>query len=156
MGFWDKHESEDFTALTPGPYTAVLNDATTDFTYKNKKDVSYPLMKLKWKIQGGDFDGRILFQDIRFMDSMGWKVNLELSRLDALPNVSDGASWETVAEEAATIVFKKVGIAKVALNVGVREYKGKQYNEVEIDALLGAGSTAPPNLAPVASDDFPL
>ena len=102
MGFWDQHESEDYKALPPGAYTASLHDATTDFTYKNQKGVQYPLMKLKWKVKGGDHDSRILFQDIRFMDSLGWKVNRDLSRLDSLPNVSDDADWDTVAEEAAT------------------------------------------------------
>ncbi len=145
MGFWDDTEKQDkeYEVVTPGNYTALLSDATLDTTYRNAKGVKYPVLTLRWKIEGSTFDGRLLFQDIRFMDSLKWKVHMELSRLDCVPLVSDNSDWETVAETAAGLVFEKVGKEKALLQVTTREWDGKTFNDVGIKTGFGDLNSGP-------------
>jgi Protein of unknown function (DUF669) len=56
----ENEEGTKFDLVTPGKYTAEIEDAKVVVT----KNGNGQMVKLRWKITEGDFEGRVLFQQI--------------------------------------------------------------------------------------------
>jgi hypothetical protein len=68
-----------FEALPKGIYDAVLDE----FTYGPSKSSNKPMFTAVWKVEGGDYDGRKLYQYYSFSEKAIRGTKAQLMRLDA-------------------------------------------------------------------------
>ena len=71
IDFSDVGDVADFTPIPDGEYTCVLVDIEEDMTSKG-----FDMWKLRWRVEDGDYAGRLLFDNMVFSPKAMPRVKL--------------------------------------------------------------------------------
>lgn len=124
------------------------------------------LIKLKWRVQGGEYDNRVVYQKLHVNDAS--KAGRAKSMLAAIDQNSGGKLMAAGVEPTDEALMLALTNKAMGIKVDVWEIEGKTGNWVKAVAPLKAGSTPAPAVpraapaaprpapapAPAPSDDF--
>lgn len=157
---WDKildeQESVDseYSALPANSYDVVIDSAEAV-----KAGSGNQMIKVTCKVQGGPFNGRLLWTNIVFATDNATAMRFTLRKLKALGITQEWLS--ATNPNTATIAKKLEGILATA-EVEIRQYQGEDRNEIKsFKALEGVAAaskraSSDPTVPSIPMPDIPV
>lgn len=134
----------DFSPIPAGDYRAVIEDS--DIENISPKQAKGRCMKLAWKVDGGEFNGRLVWQRLNL-----WPENM--NNMDKVVNIANGqfasirAATGIPAPNDTKDLHHRPCIIRVAL---VSDPNGKYADKNEVKNVLPIGQQASGSSAPSA------
>jgi len=130
MGLWED-EKEEYNNIEPGLYTAVLDESKLD-TSKEPYVVT-----TVWRIVGdANFNDRKLWIRLQFSESAVKFVKWQTGVLGIGSELKECSTWNESAEKCHAMLYPKMDILTVELQVTNREYQGKVYDNAIIENVV--------------------
>lgn len=96
----DLTEVKGLTPMDPGTYVATIVSAKEGIAASS----GFPKMDLRWKIEGGKYDGRQIFDVMSFKPEALWRVKSTLMALGFPKDFSGELTPEDLIGKTATVV----------------------------------------------------
>ena len=123
--------SGNFEPLPEGWYDVIIDDVEAR-TSKSDKNSGKPMYGYKFKVEGGDFDGRIVFTNACL-----WKEAIFTQR-DIQQAIG---TWESGNGKLEINTPEELIGQTLKIKVAIREYNGEQQNDVK--RFLSSDGAAP-------------
>lgn len=155
MGYFDTPETtttnteKTYEPIAEGSYTVAMDDIDIDLDYKTKTGEAAPRVNITWLFD----DKRKAWTNVMFEENMRWKVKVVAEGMgidtDILKKMPKDSVNDTIAAQVFYDIAKELMGNSFAVTTSNREWNGKTYTDVNVDAPLSAKATPPvKNFAP--------
>lgn len=150
----------EFTPLPEGWYDVVIDEVDSDGTVQSGDWKGEPAYNYKFKVEGGDNDGRTVFHRVIISGKSGGKAG-------SIPiNWSTGqktiervlGNWEKGQESLSISTPDELVGKNLKIKVGIRTYEkdGEEREANEVKSILSTDGKAPASKAKKKSGGFSL